>query len=242
MIVNKLAAGWQIIFQRAHGLLAAKIAAQIAPELRPPEDKWIDTLSAIAEHDDGQQHWKGKNHLSENGAPQDFTFHPPDLEQARAVVASGIYKSKWIALLTSMHTYHLYIPFKKDKKVKEFLKEQEDHQVQLRKTLQISSSEAEKAYNLMRWCDECSLMLCKNQLLPQGRHAETGELPEGTKRYLFQRENGTLGVEPWCFRSSNFTLTIEVFEVEQLKFTSDEELLQHLRTRAPRIKKWEWSK
>jgi hypothetical protein len=52
MIANYTAAGWEIITQRVHGLLAAQIAAQWAHGLRTA--RWAEMLLAIAEHDDAQ--------------------------------------------------------------------------------------------------------------------------------------------------------------------------------------------
>jgi hypothetical protein len=52
MIVNYTEAGWEVITQRAHGLLAAQIAGQWKHIVRT--GRWTETLLAIAEHDDAQ--------------------------------------------------------------------------------------------------------------------------------------------------------------------------------------------
>lgn len=242
MIVNMTEEGWEIIFQRAHGLLAAKIANELARELRPDKRYWLDTLSAIAEHDDGQQPWGKKNHLTDKGAPLDFTFHDPDLEQAQKVVNDGSYKSQWIALLTSMHTYYLYKPFAgKEKGVTAFLNEQEAYQKTLRSRLDITKEIAEEAYTFMRWCDEFSLVLCKNQVPPQGRKLETGRLPKDTPRFIKEVEDG-YSVTPWCFEADSLTLQIDACYLSKLVFKDDEELLATIRRTKPKEKTWHFRK
>lgn len=242
MIVNAVEEGWEIIFQRAHGLLAAKIAYHLDKSLRPDEAYWIDTLSAIAEHDDGQQKWTKRNHVTEAGAPLDFSFHDPDLEQAETVVADGSYKSQWIALLTSMHTYHLYEPFAgKNKGVSAFLKKQDEYQKKLRRLIGINIEEAEAAYTFMRWCDEFSLILCKNQIPPQGRKLETGSLPAGKPRFISAEED-VFTVTPWCFEHDKFELFTEATYLPELSFKDDEDLLQTIRSTKPRRKLWVFEK
>ncbi|MDB4999689.1 MAG: hypothetical protein JWR76_766, partial [Mucilaginibacter sp.] len=52
MIVNYTEQGWEIITQRAHGLLAAQVAMQWRKKDRP--NRWVETVIAIADHDDAQ--------------------------------------------------------------------------------------------------------------------------------------------------------------------------------------------
>nr|WP_281261363.1 DUF3891 family protein [Chamaesiphon polymorphus] len=71
MIVNLTDNGWEIIYHRAHALLAA----QIAGYWQTPDDttRLVDTIAAIAHHDDLEREWEG-NHLTKAGAPLDFTL------------------------------------------------------------------------------------------------------------------------------------------------------------------------
>ncbi|MFA0961181.1 DUF3891 family protein [Roseivirga sp. BDSF3-8] len=237
MIVNMKEKGWEIIFQRAHGLLAAKLADKIREELWPPPQYRVDTLAAIAEHDDGQPGWEGKNHISDTGAPLNFTFHGVDLKQARKVVQNGIYKSKWIALLTSMHTSSLYAPFADREEVATFLNEQEAHQKKLRHYLSISKEEVEKHYKLMRWCDEFSLILCQDRIPKGGKKLEIGKLPDGTSRWVYAKES-LLVVTPWCFEEKEVEVYTEARGLEKLSFRDDKELLAAIRAEKPYYKKW----
>ena len=70
MIVTQTDTGWQIINQQAHGLLAVQIALHWQVDKRPVH--WVETLIALTEHDDGQDNWEGRNHLTTAGAPLHF--------------------------------------------------------------------------------------------------------------------------------------------------------------------------
>ena len=52
MIANYTENGWQVVTQRAHGILAAQFAYHWKKSERP--DRWVETLLAIAEHDDAE--------------------------------------------------------------------------------------------------------------------------------------------------------------------------------------------
>ena len=52
MIVNQVEQGWDIVFQRAHAILAAQIALGWKVSERP--EPWTELVAAIADHDDGQ--------------------------------------------------------------------------------------------------------------------------------------------------------------------------------------------
>lgn len=242
MIVNPISQGWEIIFQRAHALLAAKLAYYLHEELRTDESLWLEMLSSIAEHDDGQQGWKGKNHLTEAGAPKDLTQQKYNLEQGKSVVTESAQKSRWIALMASLHTYHLHHPFRGDnQELDAFLEEQLNYQKSLRKSLGISKDISENAYTIMRWCDECSLVLCKSQIPPQGRKLEIGKLPADTPRLIF-RHHDAICISPWPFETDEFELSVEYYTLEQLAFKHDEELRQQLNQQSPAVRRWQMVK
>ncbi|MBD3561045.1 DUF3891 family protein, partial [Planktothrix sp. FACHB-1355] len=62
MIVNQHENGWEVIYHRAHALLAAELAGQWREKDRPL--RWIETIAAISHHDDLEREWEG-NHLTE---------------------------------------------------------------------------------------------------------------------------------------------------------------------------------
>ena len=227
MIVNQTKAGWDIIFQRAHALLAGKIAMQWKVSERP--EPWPDVLSAIVDHDDGQRDWQTRAHLTDAGAPLDFTYQKLDFAQAKRTVRNARYRSRRIALLTSMHTSALYEPLRgTDPELDQFLDEQQDYQQKLRRNLSIRKDEAEKIYRLVFFCDACSLVLCKNEVPGNGNRLELAPLPDQQTAYIFQRDDQQLSVEPWPFEDSTFTVEADVFRLRQLSFKDDQELHEAL--------------
>ena len=102
MIVNLTDDGWEIIYHRAHALLAA----QIAGYWDTPDDtsRLVDTIAAIAHHDDLEREWQG-GHLTKAGAPLDFTVGGEDLSVPPLYehVENALYRGRWVALLVSMH-------------------------------------------------------------------------------------------------------------------------------------------
>lgn len=227
MIVNPNKAGWDIIFQRAHALLAGKIAMQWKISERP--EPWTDVLSAIVDHDDGQRDWQTRAHLTDAGAPLDFTYQELDFAQAKRTVNNARYRSRWIALLTSMHTSVLYEPLRgTDSELDDFLDGQRDYQQKLRRSVGIRKEAAEKMYRFVFFCDACSLVLCKSEVPGNGNRLELAPTPEQQTAYIFQRDNQQLSVDPWPFEADTFTVDIDVFRLRQLSFKDDQELYEAL--------------
>jgi hypothetical protein len=229
MIVNYTADGWQIIYQQAHGQLAAQLAWHWQPF--GPSDRWVDTLSAIAQHDDEQHNWDGHYGLTPAGAPANFTMKEFDLEQARGVLRAARFQGRWRSLLTSMHLSTLYESLRgKDKTTDAFLDEQQANQKRWLKQLHIPQAEAQRAYDLMHWCDRLSLILCRHELPEMSRALEIYTGADG-QRYDVSRptENGPLTVTPWPFREKELTVSVEASLLRQLQFKDDAELAAALR-------------
>ena len=160
MIANYKEEGWQVITQRAHGLLAAQLAAQWRENDRPA--RWMETVLTIAEHDDAENELDGEELLTPTGGPLHFSMKKFDLAHCRQLSALTITKSRYIALLTSLHMSFVYGEFARtDKAAKAFLEEQQQQQETWRKELGMTKEEVLRIYNLVEWCDAFSLLLCK---------------------------------------------------------------------------------
>jgi hypothetical protein len=72
MIVNPTQTSWEVIYQSAHALLATQISAHWRADQRPK--RWLETLVALAQHDDEVREWTGRNHLTDASAPLDFAL------------------------------------------------------------------------------------------------------------------------------------------------------------------------
>lgn len=241
MIVNQINSGWEIIFQRAHEMLAMQIAQNWKKDKRPA--RWAELLSAIAEHDNRQEGWKGSRHLNKAGAPIDFSQKGFLLEQAKGVTDVAGYKSRFVALLISMHTSYLYEPLRgSDQETDQFLDQQLENQKAWIKSLQISKAAANKAYNLMHWADRCSLILCKEQLPPDARKLEIFKDPDDNPCFIWQRKNGSLGVDPWPFEEEEFEVWVESRSLNKVIFKDDQDLANTLLAAKVEEKKWIFKK
>jgi hypothetical protein len=68
-IVNPIKSGWEIIYHRAHALLAAQLAGQWQRKNAPA--RLYETLAAISQDGDLEKEWEEDN-LTDAGAPMDF--------------------------------------------------------------------------------------------------------------------------------------------------------------------------
>ena len=237
MIVKSIPVGWEVIYQRAHGLLAAELGFYWKIADRPPY--FMQTLLAIAEHDDGVPESKSPENLTEAGAPKHFQLLGRSAQQYRSVMEISTAKSRWNALMTSMHMTFLYEDKKyEDRDIEEFIKEQHQYQKQLIKELKISQEEAEKAYRFVEWCDALSLLLCMDKIQPEQRRMDISTGPDGTMYQIWQDEKERLRVEPWPFEPDTFTVEVEYRELHQLQFKNTDELDESLGQADIKARSW----
>ncbi|WP_242926462.1 DUF3891 family protein [Pontibacter vulgaris] len=240
MIVNAIPEGWEIIYQQAHGVLAAQLAFHLKPELHCRH--WVETIIAIANHDNRQKTWKGKDGLTEAGAPADFTLLPTTLDQAKALMHATRFQSSWVMLLTSMHMSYLYESQRgKNKSTDNFLDEQLVVQRKCRQALRINKAEAEKGYAVLQWCDRLSLILCKNELPADERTLEITKGPDGKVYFIKQTANNTLIVDPWPFATPGLEVQVAYRTLQQLQFKNDAELATALAKAEVKYKRWAFS-
>jgi hypothetical protein len=225
MIVNYQQEGWEIVTQRAHGLVAAQIAFHWRSKDRP--ERWVETVLAIAEHDDAEVELDGENLLTPSGGPLNFKMKNFDAEHCRRLSGMSRSKSRYIALLTSMHMSFLY---SKDEdsipEAKAFLKEQKALQEQWRKELNLNKEQALRIYDFLEWCDACSLLICTGQLQPERRKLEISTGPDKKMYHLVQVSEDILSIEPWPFEVESFTISYESRVIPQLQFQSSAEFRQ----------------
>jgi hypothetical protein len=225
MIVNLVEQGWEVIYHRAHALLAAQIAGHWHSSEETAHR--VETVAAISHHDDLEREWEG-NQLTEVGAPLDFGLDSfSSVEQLRRHVNNALYRDRWVALLTSMHL--CYLNQGQDRPgMADFLQEQKALQQDWRQSLGISSTDLEQAYDFMRWCDRLSLILCQRQLPDAERALEINKGPKGKRYDVMQRSDNTVQVIPWPFDQDKFTVRVDAVYLSQLQFDSNEALISAL--------------
>ncbi|GAA4360872.1 hypothetical protein GCM10023185_27640 [Hymenobacter saemangeumensis] len=242
MIVNPAPTGWQIIYQQAHAQLAMQLAWHWPPFL--PASRWVDLLSAIAQHDHEQEDWHGRGGhygLTPAGAPADFTQKEFSLAQATGVLAAARFQGRWRSLLTAMHLSCLYEGLRgSSTEITAFLDELKSRQQQWRRALKVTKAEAESAYALLHWSDRLSLILCRQELPEMGRRLEIYQGPDG-RRYTLRRPQpeGPVIIEPWPFASAEVEVTVEVTTLHRLQFRDDADLATALHEAPIEELRWE---
>jgi hypothetical protein len=156
------------------------------------------------------------------------------------MIQIGLQKSRWNALMMSMHTSFLYEPKRgKDNALDEFLDQQRiNNQPKWRKQYKASKAEAEYAYAFLQWCDALSLILCMDQVPPEERRLEVSIGPDGTSYFILQRKDGSLSIDPWPFGDKEFTVHVETFQLNQLVFADDKELYNAIQDAPLTVKEW----
>lgn len=222
MIVSYREEGWYVVTQRAHGILAAQLGAQWGVKDRPA--RWVETLLAIAEHDDAEVELDGESLLTPTGGPLNFDMKAFDLQHCEKLSMLTQVKNRYIALLTSLHMEFLYRrEAASDQKCGLFLDEQAVLRKNWQKALHISEREAQRIYALLEWCDACSLLICQYRLQPEKRKLEISTGPDKKVYHLIQIAEATLTIEPWPFESEHFDISFEYRILNQLQFSSSAE-------------------
>ncbi|WP_194975968.1 DUF3891 family protein [Aquiflexum lacus] len=245
MIVRKTQQGLHVIFQASHGLLAGKIAEQLMIKYRPL--LWLETLVAVVEHDDQQLDYKEKNYLSELGIPLDFSEDSnsaiKSIKRAKRVFDQAKSKSLWTALLVSFHLDFLYETLReKNVKAKQFLDAQKAFREETVSYFGIDQDKAVSYYAILKFCDRCSLILCKDEVPDAERKLEINTSIDGKTYFIYRQKSGNLSIEPWCFEADSFELSIEETVLEQTKYKSQQELKDVLGATPRRNLAWKFEK
>jgi len=241
VIVNATQNGWEIIYHRAHALLAAQLAGQWKRKNAPA--RLYETMAAISHHDDLEKEWEG-DHLTEGGAPMDFTLCPSgSIKPLVKLTKNARYRGRWVSLLISMHMSRLNECKRgESKEMDEFLDEQLRNQQRWREELGIEKEEVDAAYAFMQWCDRLSLILCMQELPDDERFLEISKGPDEQRYDIKQGADGLVTVQPWPFENDRFTVNVEACDLEQLKFKSNDELTQALQNAPIKVLEWTFVK
>ncbi len=226
MIVRSVAAGWEVIFQSAHALLAGQIASQLKPLNQI--DHWAETLAAIVDHDDHKEEFGRNLYLTEAGAPKDFTqFRYTARERYLEVkrrIEHGYRKHRWIGLLATRHAEELYREVKVSKALNELLQNEKQKRTALLHELQTNAEALETAYSVMQWCDRLSLIFCQGEVPAMHRRLEIAPLSGNRSYELWKTDDKTVVIQPWPFLTNTVKVHVEVRTLDQLGFRTDREL------------------
>jgi Protein of unknown function (DUF3891) len=241
MIVNLIENGWEVIYHRAHALLAAQIGGHWRKKDSP--ERLYETLAAISHHDDLEREWEGK-HLTSAGAPLDFTLESGgSTEKLKQHIMDARYRGRWVTLLTSKHICFITQDQQgASPEWDEFFKDQMKLQEKYRKELGIEKDDTERAYQFMRWCDRLSLILTQKEIPQVGRALEITSGIDGQRYDVRQLADEHITVEPWPFEDDKFTVNVEACYLSELKYESTEQLTEALQKAPIKILDWTFAK
>ncbi len=238
MIVNYTKKGWQVVTQRAHGILAAQFAAEWKISERP--ERWTETLLAIAEHDDAEVELDGQNLLTQSGGPVNFNMKVFNQAYYEKLSLLTITKNRYIALLISLHIEFLCRKeAETNTKAKSFLTEQGALRKKWMHELNLKEKEVLRVYDLVEWCDACSLLLCQDLVQPEKRKLEISTGPNKKPYFVRQVADEKLTVNPWPFEPDKFVVHFEWRLINQLQFTSSAEFRKEFLKAEVRETTWE---
>lgn len=231
MIVGHENKGWEIVSHYAHGLLAGKFAVQLDRGHLPLY--WTDTLTAVIEHDDHLLDFDEREYLTEHGTPLDFTLakgtDAETLEHAKRVFSSAMQKSQMIGLLVGRHLEFLYQGLSKDyEPIGKFLDGVSGLREGQRKLYGIEKSDEDNLYDMLRFCDRCSLILAQNKIPEVGRKLEINRTIKDKTYFISRDGEGTCKISPWPFHKKEFEIEFEYRMLEQTSFKNNGELKQAL--------------
>lgn len=222
MIVTYTDKGWEIITQRTHGLLAAQIASNW--RVKDRSRRWLETVLAIAEHDDAQIELERDDLLTELGGPFNFDMRKFDLDHFKRTYEFSISKSRYIALLNLMHLQFVYgKEVKNDLGALKLMTRVSRDIRQFRGELDITANDAQKDYDLLEWCDALSLLICQHYIQPESRAVEISDGPDHKPYKLIHIEDNRLSVDPWPFETDSFEVYVESRTIPQLRFKDSED-------------------
>lgn len=223
MITTYTEKGWQIITQRAHGLLAGQICARWKHKDQP--SRWTETLIATAEHDDVFNEFERNPLIDPNGAPINFKETSFSLDAAQCLMDMALTKSRFIALLVNRH---IRFTHGDDPLAASFIAALKKQEALWLREAEVEKKELDQAYELLEFCDAFSLLICQSLIPPEGRRIEISCGPDGTSYTLFQNKNHIV-VEPWPFSTEKFEVIFETRTINQLKFGGDRQFRMMLK-------------
>jgi hypothetical protein len=250
MICNKHPEGWEIVYQRAHALLAAQLVAPWREDERGA--RWTETLAAVAQHDDGWQEWEPGGRLSDIGTPLHFREAPMEaiLSQSEQLTARAWHQSLWVGLLVSRHLSALHEPLRgHHADLDSFLDRQTEQRAAWRRRIGVKKSDVTHAYAFLALADTLSLLLCERRMPYGGRSVEIGDGPGGARynaRLAERAEDGgddpeatnVLTLDPWPYRTDAFTIHLDTYRLPQLTFASHDALIEALRESDVTVRSW----
>ncbi|MCF0059661.1 DUF3891 family protein [Dyadobacter sp. CY356] len=221
MIVNYTESGWNIISQRAHGLLAGQICFNLKAKLR--QEIWMETIVATIEHDDVFYEYENdESLLNNNGGPINFKMREFEEKKCEKLLQMALSKSTYIALLTSRHIQFLHDD-SEDQTARKYCQNLKKTDKKWIKIAACTADEISDAYAILQWCDAFSLLICQQLIQPENRKIEISTGTGNLCYMLYTPKPNVLTVDPWPFETDSFEIHYESKTISKLEFKSEKE-------------------
>src|SRR5690606_434770 len=122
-------------------------AAQFAMQWnwKQPPARWTEVVLAVAEHDDGEVEFNSGDLLTSAGGPVNFSMKKFDAGRCTKLARIALSRSRYVALLTSMHMVFLYEDeARENKEADAFLQAEKEKQKVWISELSIDTEEMKK--------------------------------------------------------------------------------------------------
>lgn len=229
MIVRNREQGYLLIYQQAHAMLAAQLVQHWRTTQRPAW--WLETLIAIAGHDNGWQEWVAGEIVMPDGTPRTFleTTNADVYNHARETVAQAVRQSVWTGILAATHMAALHARRgANDPRIASLLEQQAQQREAWQRELDVTQQTVDEAYALLRWADSLSLLLCRGMVQPNGEPRNIAAGPDGTTHQVRARGPQQIAVTPWPYEKDSFATRVDAYAVEGQHFSSSEALREGL--------------
>lgn len=224
MICRPTEQGWDIITQRHHALLAAKLLAEWKPEYRP--QPWHELLNACSQHDHGWVEKETDALVDDQGRPVDFLHMP--VEAAIAISQRSLRNAElisvWCAVLVAQHIEYLS-SFKDDSKTQALKTEIQEKRVAWMSQLELSCDHLDRLYDLLKWADVLSLIVCCE---PSDFTRSLELKAQGHTFSALSSGSDSWRLDPWPYRVDRLCLEYEVHSLPQARFSDNEALRRAL--------------
>ncbi len=222
MVINQTIQGPQLITQTQHAHLAYAIACRLKEKYRSPY--FMEALQAIALHETEKTDFNYTRQLDTLGSPISFDrvaiSDENILNKIEDMLDSLKFRSTLVAALVSSHFENLY-----PKLYKNVSSAHSGLPALARGLYQIPEDVYDHLYQILKFADRLSLMICQRELPDAGRTFQINNSLHNKNFYIREQE-GCYCIEPWPFKGTCIELDIEYRILDKVGYKNSNAFLE----------------
>jgi hypothetical protein len=223
MIVKNTNSGWKIITQTGHAFLATQIANQLSNRFK--SEFFMETLLAVYNHETLETDFNDGAILNDKGMPLDFRESETSKQSVRNKVETMVKKiSNRSSIVNALICRHL-----------QFLHEPEltkainsDLEKIIKKTCELHKIKKKvfsEMYDILRFSDRLSLMICCDELPAIDREIEINDALDNKSTFVTNMGDDKLTIQPWIFQNDKTEIYLEYKLMNSAKFDSEQNFI-----------------